>query len=138
MTYTKETLAALLNGREYGDEITAKEEAEAKASGLVVVFGTSDDLMELRGCIDDEAGSYNTTTHLLDAKGVLPDWDQISDDGESAVAKWLKRKPLCKTIKSTLGKAGWVFETDIPHATFDVLEDAELYGKGIVFSIADL
>jgi hypothetical protein len=32
----------------------------------------------------------------------------------------------------------WSYETDIPHATFDVLEDGEVYCRGIVFALADL
>lgn len=49
----------MLNGREYGDEITREEEAMAKAHGLVVVFGYSDDNMEFCGAITDEVGCYD-------------------------------------------------------------------------------
>jgi hypothetical protein len=52
-------LAALLTGREYRQEITRAEEADAKAAGLVVAFGASDDLLEFRGAIDDEVGCYD-------------------------------------------------------------------------------
>ena len=45
---TKEELAAMLNGREYGKEITKAEEEKAKANGLVVIYGYSDDNVELR------------------------------------------------------------------------------------------
>ena len=41
---TAKELAELLNGREYGNEITSDEEKLAKESGLVVVFGYSDDM----------------------------------------------------------------------------------------------
>ncbi len=50
---TKEQLASRLTGREYGDEITEEEEAEAKASGLFVIFGASDDLCEIRLAVID-------------------------------------------------------------------------------------
>ncbi len=52
-------LAAQLNGREYGSEITKEEEAAAKKAGLVVVYGASDDLVELRGAIEEEVGAYD-------------------------------------------------------------------------------
>ena len=55
---TMETLAAILDGREIGSEITKAEADQAKAAGLVVVFGASDDLMEFRGAIYDEIGCY--------------------------------------------------------------------------------
>lgn len=59
MKLTKEEMARLLTGREIGNEITPSEEATAQESGLVVVFGYSDDLVELRGSISDEAGCYD-------------------------------------------------------------------------------
>lgn len=58
-TMTKEQMAALLNGREYGDEITRAEHQIARASGLVVVFGYSDDNMEVRGAWgENKRGSH--------------------------------------------------------------------------------
>ena len=48
---TKESLAALLNGREIGNEIEHGEAKAAKEHGLVVVYGYSDDGMEVRGAI---------------------------------------------------------------------------------------
>ena len=75
---TKEELAARLTGREYRDEITAAEEAEARAAGLVVVFGASDDLMEFEGAIRDEIGCYDGGTAMVDENGLL-DRDQIDD-----------------------------------------------------------
>lgn len=59
---TAAELAALLNGREYRKEMSRDEEQVAKAAGLVVVFGASDDLMELRGAISDEVGCYDGGT----------------------------------------------------------------------------
>ena len=38
---TKEELAAKLNGREYGQEITDAESTEAGKAGLLVIFGAS-------------------------------------------------------------------------------------------------
>lgn len=48
---TAKELAALLNGREYRNEITKAEASDTKASGLVVVFGSGDVLMVFRGAI---------------------------------------------------------------------------------------
>lgn len=53
---TLKEFAKMLDGREYGGEITKEEEALAKELGFVVVFGYSDDNAELRGAIDDETG----------------------------------------------------------------------------------
>jgi hypothetical protein len=47
----KEKLADILDGREYGEEMTHEELELSKANGLVIVFGCSDDLMEFKGAI---------------------------------------------------------------------------------------
>ena len=43
-----------------------------------------------------------------------------------------------KKIEGTYGNGGWKFKAEIPHAEFDIFEDGELYGKGIVFDIESL
>lgn len=45
---TAKELADKLNGRAYGDSFDDVKQ-EAKESGLVIVYGASDDLMELMG-----------------------------------------------------------------------------------------
>ena len=50
---TAAKLAEQLNGIEYPASISRDLEAQAKAAGLVIVFGASDDLMEFRGAIHD-------------------------------------------------------------------------------------
>jgi len=48
--------AAALDGCEYRKEGNPDLFASMKEAGLVAVFGASDDLIEFRGAIDDEAG----------------------------------------------------------------------------------
>lgn len=140
MPMTKESLAALLNGREYCKEITATEEADAMAAGLVVIFGSSDDLTELRGALYDEAGAYGGATHRIDAKGFVPDWDSVDHDDEDECADYFARKRggLEIEAKWAEGDYSWVIETSAPHATFDIVEDGEKYCRGIVIDLADL
>ena len=134
---TKEQLATLLNGREYRNEITELEEKQAKDDGLVVVFGASDDLMEFRGGINDEIGCYDGGIALIDEHGVLSDRESIDDDDE--LEEFFKRKPNTKKIEAVWGgDISWAYKTSIPHATFDIMEDGEVYCRGIVFGISDL
>lgn len=82
---TKDDLADLLNRREYGAEISAGEAELARAAGLVVMFGASDDLVELRGAVRGEVSAYNGAKFCLDAEGVIPesrddDWDDDEMD----------------------------------------------------------
>lgn len=133
-------LAALLNGREYLHEITDEEAAQAKSAGLVVVVGASDDLIEFRGAIFDEGDCYYGGTILFDAKGVLPSWESASESEESA-KDYFERKAKARTIEALWAKEGgysWTYKTDIPHETFEIVEDGEPYCRGIVFSLLDL
>lgn len=141
---TKEELAALLNGREYGDEITPVECAKASAAGLVVVFGYSDDNVELRGAMEDEVGMYDGGRLSITSEAeIVPSWESIDHDDEDAAREYFRVTALpLKYIDCEFSPSDeeltWRYTTDIPHATFDVMEDGDKYCRGIVFSVADL
>ena len=61
----------ILNGREYLNELTDAEEDEMKHSGIVAVFGYSDDNVELRGAVDDELYAFNGRTFFMNKSGVV-------------------------------------------------------------------
>lgn len=137
---TKEELAARLNGREYGSEITEAEEAEAAAAGLLVVFGASDDLLEFRGAFSDEIGCYEGATVQVAPTRALPQWDDFDKDDEAEVQQYFADKSVAKPVTATWDAEGysWVITSDVPHATFEVMEDGEKYCRGLVLAIADL
>lgn len=125
---TAHELAKRLDGREYRHEITPEEEREAAAAHLVVIFGASDDLNELRGAIEDEVSAWNGAEILLDADG-LPENNCDSDCPNfrhDAFAKIRSKGPP------------WKFKTCLPHATFQVMEDGHVYGDGIVVCLDDV
>lgn len=140
---TKEELASLLNGRQYGDEISSAECYKAKQSGLVVVYGASDDLMEFAGAIDEEVGAYEGTTVLIDEEGVIerPESDDWDDDrNEGKFYTYLTRKTRGQKITSIWNEGGysWQYKTKIPHSTFEIMDDEDKYCKGIVFYLCEL
>jgi hypothetical protein len=126
---TKEELATRITGREIGDEVETDECLLAKESGLVIVYGASDDLTELRGAIDEEFG-YGEILFTKDGK-------QIDEDDMEVLEKYNAVPPLNK-IHADYTREGWEYTTEIPHATFEIMEDGELYCRGIVFGITDL
>ena len=65
---TKEELAVKLDGIEYGDGIPDDIVEAAKESKLVIIHGSSDDLIEIHGAISDEVGA--DTFLMLTRKGV--------------------------------------------------------------------
>ena len=56
---TKEQFAEMLNGSEYRNEISRDQAKIAKDHNLLVCFGASDDLLEMRGIINDELGAWD-------------------------------------------------------------------------------
>lgn len=135
----KEDLANRICGIAYPCRIHKDLIRIAKDSGLVIVYGASDDLMEFKGAATEEIGCYNGGTALVDAQGVLPDRESIDDDDE--LKEYFQRKTNAKPIEALWCEEdgySWTYKTDIPHATFEVNEDGGTYCRGIVFSLADL
>jgi len=126
--------AALLNGREYREEISEMEEKLAKDNGFVVVFGASDDLMEFRGAIYNEIGCYEGGEVYL-----TPDKELLVSSREDCDKCRYFKKALenCVSIKALWCNSDWcwTYETQIPHETFEIYEDGDPYCKGIVFRL---
>lgn len=134
----KEELAKLLDGREYGEEISKSEEKIAKDAGLVVVYGASDDLCEFAGAIYDEVGCYNSGEVWLNKKGIISvDEDEVEVLEKHDCLDFVMKD--AKQIKINKGDGyTFTYETKIPHATFDIKDDDEPYCRGIIFSIDSL
>lgn len=128
MTMTAKQLAEKMNGREYPNEITPEEEKEAYCNRLVAVYGYSDDCVEFVGYIDDEVGAFGGKTLYVTQDGIV-DYDE--NEGNAITALW-----DASTAEGE--RAAWVIDTDIPHETFKIYEDGELFCIGIVFCMDDL
>jgi hypothetical protein len=125
---TKEELAAVLNGRQRGDETTPEIERLAKESGLCIAFGASDDLLEFRGTVYDEVGSWNGAKAFLTPKGNVK---QSPKPGRICVqSSWCPKDINGKVWVSWLIQV----QTEVNFATFDIFEDGELYCRGCVFN----
>lgn len=126
--------AAALNGNEYGKEGSSELWSALKAAGLVAVFGASDDLMEFRGAIDDEVSAYDGTTVLVTPDGLF---EPCGDNCKFSLAAQ-KEAVEIDALWCDEDDISWTYETDIPHATFNVMEDGAVYCRGIVFALAAL
>lgn len=132
---TPKEAAAALDGNEYGKEGSSELFTRMRANRLVAVFGASDDLMEFRGAIKDEVGCFDGGTAYLTMAGlVTPECDDEKCPHEE------RRKETAATIEAKWDTDGFsfVYETDIPHATFIIKEDGENYCRGIVFALVDV
>jgi hypothetical protein len=130
-------VANKLNGVQYGDEyriLTIEYCKELRRNGIVVVRGYSDDLTEFDGAISDEFGA---DLFHLNSNGLIR--NECEDDRCPYFKKILKEAKYYVTPQWCKDKNyAWVFETNIPHVTFDILEEDDYYCKGIVFKLSDL
>jgi hypothetical protein len=144
---TKEEFAASLHGRDaHRFDLTKEETKQAKAAGLAVVFGQSDDLMEFRGAIEDEVGAWDGVTAVLfkhKDRFFATDADSIGemDNARQEVAA-MDAAEAGNLVTAVWGNAApemrWLIKTALPHAPFDLMEDGEVYDRGLVLSLADL
>lgn len=127
--------ASKLNGNEYRCEGSEDLFAAMKSTGLVAVFGASDDLMEFRGAVNDEMEAYEGTIARMTGKGLLKN-ECENDDCPHFIREVLK----CSWIAAKWDSGGfsWQYETPIPHAKFVIMEDEVPYCEGIVFALADV
>jgi hypothetical protein len=131
--------AKLLNGRTYRSEIELHEAKMAYDEDLVVVFGAYDDLMEFRGSLDDEIGLYDGGTAFVGRDDVIG----ISHNCDCEHCEFKEKlKKDYIAIEAVWGDkdvgASWSYKTSIPHETFNIYDEGELYCVGIVFSFDDL
>lgn len=130
-------LAGRLNGRQYLCEMTREDETFAKEHGLIVLFGYSDDNVEIRGAFNEEVDAYDGTTILLTKDGILEDPACCKRDCPYY-------KMAAKSAKSidAIWNGGdgypWTFKTDLPHETFEIFEDDYKICRGIIVSTDDL
>lgn len=132
---TPAQLAKIMDGREYGHDITDEESKMADEQGLVVVFGYSDDNMEFMGFIQDEVSCWDGGTAYLTSAGLLESECDCTD-----CPYFAKEQSKAAKIEALWCNEGysWTYKTDIPHATFDIMEEGEKYCRGIVFSMSDV
>lgn len=127
----KKELARIINDREYGYESFNDVRQAVKEAGLVIVSGSSDDLMEFDGAIYDEQGCFEGGVIYFDRQGAFGSDGYATNKIE---ALWCD--------KSALDENGnvitWTYKTDIPHETFMIYENGEPYCRGIVFDLEDV
>lgn len=135
MKMTKEELAQKLNGRKIGEEMSLDDEIDARESSLIVIFGSSDDLAEIRGIINDEVSVYDGNI-IPFLNGDL--FKKECDNDECPHEEWMLERAYTVKAKWCDGDISWTYETEIPHVTFDILEDDEIYCRGIVFNKSEI
>jgi hypothetical protein len=137
---TPKEIAAALTGSEYPLKIAKDIKAAAKAAGIVIVYGVSDDLMEFDGAVDDEVGAYAGTVVHFDVDGAIPNFEDLDKDDIDELRDYFEREGGGKEIMALWcaeGEYSWTYKTELPHETFEIVEEGQPYCRGIVFLLAD-
>lgn len=132
---TRAEAAAALNGNQYREEGSRDLFRALDDAGLVAVFGASDDLMEMRGAVDDEVGAYDGGTAYFSPSGLVQ--NECREDDCPYHANEIKRALRVDALWCAEDGFSWTYQTTIPHDTFVIMEDDEPYCRGIVFSLSD-
>jgi len=136
---TKESLAEKLNGSQYGSALITAVKDEAKAAGLVIVTGYSDDNVEFNGAIYDEAGAYDGATIYIQNGKIFAECDDpcdhcfMSDEDPASVAD-----AVIEAEWDSHGYNWYISAEKVPFAVFDVMEDGGPHTRGIVFDLKDI
>lgn len=134
---TIQELAEKLNWYQYKNETTGDLEEGlsiidfAKQNRYVIAYWYSDDNVILDGVIDDEVSAFDGTRFYVNEDGLLN-----NDCSDEDCPYFEKKKNAAAFIDAKFNENGvWEFETDIPHAIFDVMDGEELVCKWIVFCL---
>jgi len=142
--------AEKLDGREYGEETTKDENKQMADEGVVAVFGCSDDLLEFQGAVDGVLEAWEGVDAYLGKTGegkisVVTQRDleelnrnlrELEENITMLIDIVIKRMVVINAFWNPDNlKTLWLIETDIPHETFDIMEDGELFCRGIVFHV---
>lgn len=128
-------LAAMLDGREYYEDITDEEKEQAKASGLVIALCVYDDTLEFHGAINNSVLCDEDKEFFVTEDGRVLDRDDFFGPvtGVPTAPKYVSVKAAWCPDNSSLI---WIITTDAePSAPFMIYEDDEPLYQGVVFSL---
>lgn len=131
---TKEQLAAILNGNEYGEEITKDQERQAEGAGLVVAYGHSDDIMVFKGALQNVINCCGGGEIYFTKYGIEVIYERYNNFANINIIEVIFDKEYGVSDEY----CPMQFKTEIPHATFRIMESGSLYCVGIVFNVRDL
>ena len=134
---------AILNKREYRNEMSRDEEKQAKLDRVLICFSASDDLLEFRGIIDDEVGAWEGTTVKLTPELELFDPSENKESqkfNNSQINKMLKITALWapKNEENKTWASFHVTSSDFEFYWFDIMEEGEIYCRGFVVDESEL
>lgn len=120
----------MLGIRLKGNEVPYDIIKLAKANNYLIFFGHSDNTIEICSCRYYEFDAYKSTTLYITHNCVYHENEVHPTAAYPVHARFTEQ-----SRKSTVM---WSFTTDIPHETFNIMENGELYCRGIVIDLNNL
>lgn len=112
-----------INGRQYLNELTDEDIEIAKENDFLIIYGYSDDNVEVDGVFRDEFGAWNGTTIYYRPSDKVVYQSETPDINDVEIScLW-----CAKDSEFT-----WSFKTSIPHETFKIYDESEKFCLGIV------
>ena len=133
-TFSTKQFSKILNRCDFSEGLARAETECARRNGLVIVYGHSDDHLELDGAIRAEGGCFmGGIFHLECEKGK---WQLLCGVGKmnNISARWCDQDAITDDWEPIL----WSYKTDIPHECFIALYDGKLFCEGFVFDMKEL
>lgn len=121
-------------------------ESQLMRDQVVVVYGCSDDLMEMFGAMNEEFDCYAEHTfkwfspNFVDQNAINQILEYVDDEIPTlydSIANFLKRDALYITVRHPKD-CQFEYETNIPCERFSIMEDGDLYCQGFVFDVNDV
>ena len=103
-------------------EALEKQKTYCKENGIVICYGWSDDLVEFDGAIDAEFDCWNGGQICID------------ENGKKATSK--KYYPI--SLIFGVNGITWQYKTKIPHRTFNLFDEDDIFCRGIAFLAKDM
>jgi hypothetical protein len=144
MSEKSQAFAQKITDRTYPFQLSDDELREAKANKLLVVYGVSDDLTEFEGIINDEMSAYDYQKFYVTRELKVIDDADLEDIENLKEEGWTppKGKEVLVTVAVEFSpdepECTWLISTDTPHTVFDIVEDGELYCRGLVIDMTEL
>jgi hypothetical protein len=142
---TVQEWAKKLNGIEYPANELDTFNRELEADGIIAAYGASDDLLEFRGVIDDEIGAWEGTVVKIAQRDkgqyIIFDEEENRDSAEfnkKEIAAMKKVRAIWCPKDGDDIYASWEIDINVPYKNFDIMEDGELYCRGILFEAKEL
>lgn len=150
---TAQEVADRMHGREYRHEDIYTDDL-LKAANLLVVYGASDDLLEVGGVINEDFPAWEgTTVYLFNTpkgwrlvvEGELEDLTELIQDSplsdlilvDSLKTYWIKSE-WCPEIEGKV-YASWLITAKLPEGMraypFGIQDEGELYCRGLVIDM---